>query len=73
MNERAVISVSYFPRYRPVAKYMEPVVVEATRRVLWSDATVTLETISSTAYAAATGCDVDAVCDALDRHPRGTA
>jgi len=73
MSERAVISVSYFPKYRHVAKHMETVVIEACRRVLYDNGTVAIETISAAAYANATGCEIDRICDALDRHPRGTA
>lgn len=72
MSDRVPISVQFFPRYLHRAKHMEAVVIEATRRVLWSDATVEIETISAAAYEAATGIEIAAVCDALDRPPRGT-
>ncbi len=58
----AVISVQFFPRYKMTGKHMEPVVVEAVRRVRWSNGTVAMETISAQQYEAATGCAVEALC-----------
>lgn len=56
MTERAnVISWSLYPRYVTLGRHLTPIVAEACKRVLWSDATVTLETISADAYRAATG------------------
>lgn len=63
-----IVSVSLFPCYKMTGKHMEPVVVEAVRRVLFDNMTVTTETISAAHYEAATGCERANLCDVLDRH-----
>jgi hypothetical protein len=68
-----IVSITVFPRYKFLGRDRTPVVQEATRRVLYSDSTVTLETITAAAYEDATGAETDALCVALDRHPRERA
>jgi len=64
MNEPCVISWSLYPRYKMTGKHMEPVVVEAARRVMWSNGVIDLTTISAADYHKATGCERDSICAA---------
>jgi hypothetical protein len=68
MSAPNIVSVTVFPRYKTIAGL--PVVQDAARRVLWDDCSVTLETITAAAYHEACGDETDALCAALDRHPR---
>jgi hypothetical protein len=63
-----IVSVTVFPRYKILSGV--PTVMEACRRVLWDDCSVTLETITAAAYHDACGDETDALCVVLDRHPR---
>jgi hypothetical protein len=63
-----VVSISFYPRYKTVAGL--PVVVEACRRVLYDNSVIQLSTITAAAYHDACGDETDALCAALDRHPR---
>lgn len=68
MSAPNIVSVTVFPRYKILSGV--PTVMEACRRVLYDNGTVDMSTISAAQYEAATGAETDALCAALDRHPR---
>lgn len=68
MSGPNIVSCSFFPRYKIIRGV--PIVQEATRRVLWDNGTISMTVISAAAYEDATGAEVDALCVALDSHPR---
>jgi hypothetical protein len=65
-----IISYSLYPRYKWTGKHLLPVVQEAACRILYDDSSTSMTVISAAAYEAATGAETDALCAALDRHPR---
>jgi hypothetical protein len=65
-----IVSYSLYPRYKWNGKHLIPVVQEAVCRILYDDSSVTMGTITAAQYEDATGAETDALCVALDRHPR---